>query len=637
MKRLHILIAGILLGAAVLPVGWPLRAAAQQQSPIVIEVSAGYDGAYRFSEWFPVTINIANDGPDVRGILEWSFPGQGDFKAFRRAIDLPRGSRKRVTMSVFSRDFARNGRIQLLSDGVSLARQDVPLEAFDQERLLIGIVSSDPALLSSLESLSLRWVNGASVRHLDAELLPEHTAALRGIDILFLHDIDTGALTPAQRDALILWVDLGGQLIVGGGLAGEKTAAGLADILPVEITGRIVQADLSPLARLAGVSFAPTTSALTEARPRAGVDQLPNDAPLIFRWHRGAGLVTFSAFDLASLRGWTGETRMWAQVITPISIFAPGTVARLNNVNLLQNVLQLPALNLPSFGVVFCFLAAYILAIGPINYLVLRRLRRMEWAWLTVPLSVLLFAGGLYTIGFGLRGGRPLLNQIAIVQGVEGHPRGFATVFEGLFSPQRATYRLSFPPDILLSEANGWDNVVSGPASLVSSDTGVEAEDILINIGSIRTFLAESSIDMPLTIQSSLSSNGGVLRGQISNNGPLALEDAMIVRGDAVQQIGTLASGQSLTITFPEQSPSNFPWALSIPQNGSFNRQQLLISLFGDRNSRFKDPNAPSAGPLDGQAIYLLGWEAQPLTPVLVDGQELSQNGLTLYIVRLRS
>ncbi|HEY3227813.1 MAG TPA: hypothetical protein VGJ87_01260, partial [Roseiflexaceae bacterium] len=243
-------------------------AVAQNQPAITIDVQAGYDGAYRLGDWLPVVVTVANDGPDVRGVLEWRFAGHPGEAAFQRAIDLPRGSRKRVTIAVFARDLVRSGQVRLLDNGRSLAEQSQPLEAVDEGRFLSGVLSSDPALLNSLNSLALSGVGGATVRHLDAALLPENTAALRGVDALFLHDVDSGALTPAQHDTLALWVQLGGQLVISGGANGQRTAAAVADLLPVEVTGGIAQGDLAALGDFAGTEPPQGTVALSEVRPR---------------------------------------------------------------------------------------------------------------------------------------------------------------------------------------------------------------------------------------------------------------------------------------------------------------------------------------------------------------------------------
>ncbi len=215
----------------------PARVVAQDQPPITLDVRVGYEGAYRLGEWFPVSVSIGNDGPDLRGVLEWSFTGQSGEQVFRQAIDLPRGSRKRVTLDVFARDFARTGQLRLLDGENPLVSRDVSLDAADEGVFLVGVLSSDPAMLNSLSSLQIAGFSSTLVRHLDAAELPEHTALLRGINALFLHDIDSAVLSAAQRDALGLWVSLGGQLFVSGGVGGQKAAAGLADLLPVQLGG----------------------------------------------------------------------------------------------------------------------------------------------------------------------------------------------------------------------------------------------------------------------------------------------------------------------------------------------------------------------------------------------------------------
>ncbi len=574
-------------------------AVAQNQPAITIDVQAGYDGAYRLGDWLPVVVTVANDGPDVRGVLEWRFAGHPDEAAFQRAIDLPRGSRKRVTIAVFARDLVRSGQVRLLGNGRALAEQSEPLEAVDEGRFLSGVLSSDPALLNSLNSLALSGAGGATVRHLDAALLPENTAALRGVDALFLHDVDSSALTPAQHDTLALWVQLGGQLVISGGANGQRTAAAVADLLPVEVTGGIALGDLAPLGDFAGTEPPQRTLALSEVRPREGAESLPPGAGLVFRWKRGAGMVIFTTFDLAVLRGWNGEPRLWGRLLEPVEILAPGVAARQRRFNLLQAALRLPSLGLPSAGVLLLFLLIYIFVIGPLNYLVLRRLRRLEWAWLTVPTGVLLFAGGLYVVGFGLRGGQSQVDQVAIVQSSEGQSRGFVTAFAGLFSPRRANYALAFPADMLVSESQTWNDLSGQIATVLQTDAGAEVPEVLVDVGSVRTLL----------------------------------EDATIVRGTAFQWLGTIAAGASQSIAV--SGAGNFPWAIPLPRTGLFDRQQLLTSLFQDRSVRFGNPNNPNNPMIDEHGVYLLAWSSTPGVVVRVDGQEAAQDGLTLYIIRL--
>ena len=99
MKVRFLLIAILVCMCAGLPAR--LARAQAQPSAIVMTVRAGYDGSYRTGEWFPISVEITNNGPDIAGQLEWSFPGQRNDPTFRTDVDLPRGAQKRVSMSAF--------------------------------------------------------------------------------------------------------------------------------------------------------------------------------------------------------------------------------------------------------------------------------------------------------------------------------------------------------------------------------------------------------------------------------------------------------------------------------------------------------------------------------------------------------
>jgi hypothetical protein len=609
---------------------------AQGQSPITLDVHVGYEGAYRLGEWFPVSVSIGNDGPDLRGVLEWSFTGQSGEQVFRQAIDLPRGSRKRVTLDVFAREFARTGQLRLLDGENPLVSQDVSLDSADEGVFLAGVLSSDPAMLNSLNSLQIAGFSSTLVRHLDATELPEHTALLRGLNALFLHDIDSTTLSPAQRDALSLWVSLGGQLFVSGGVGGQKVAAGLADLLPVQVGGALAQGDLTPLAGLAGAGALPNpAAALSPAQPRAGAEQLPLGSGLLFRWRYGSGLVTFSAFDFASLRGWVSEGTLWGKLLARQPILAPGYGARLSQTSLLERgVLRLPSLNLPATGVVLAFLLLYVLVIGPINYLALRRLRRLEWAWLSVPLVVLVFSCGLYAVGAGLRGGQSQLSQAAIVQGAEGQPRAFATGFIGLFSPRRASYTVGFPAQTLVGGSPGRFTQSDQFDAVVADDSGARSIRVLADVVSVTTFVAEQMVDLPVAVQSSLTSDAAGVRGEVRNTGAGALEDVLIVRGDSFARLGGLAPGASQQVGAGSLE-QGFPSSVGLADSGTFNRQEILRVLFDRDAVRLRNPGI-SSGLSDDQGVYLLGWASLPTISATIDGQDATQAGLTLYVIRLK-
>jgi hypothetical protein len=76
-------------------------------------------------------------------------------------------------------------------------------------------------------------------------------------------------------------------------------------------------------------------------------------------------------------------------------------------------------------------LFGYIALIGPVNYLILRRLDRREWAWVTMPILIVGFAVGAYAFGSALRGSSVILNEVGIVRGAPDGTEGSAQGRDG--------------------------------------------------------------------------------------------------------------------------------------------------------------------------------------------------------------
>jgi hypothetical protein len=608
-------------------------AAQEQGFGLTLTLRPGYAGAYRLGEWFPVTVEIANDGRDLRGVLEWSFPGAQSQPVFRREIDLPRGSQKRVMLDVFVQGFARNGMVRLIENGNVVLEQSIGIEAIEMDRFLVMVVGSDPTLLTSLSAMSISGASGTVVRHISSDDLPAHALVLRGVNAIFIHDVNTAALSVDQRAALREWVHLGGQLVVGGGINGERAATGLADILPVETTRTLDQGDLSPLEQFTGSPPTPPAGPLLVVRPRPGAEALPPATPLIYRSRVGNGIVAFSAFDLALLRGWAAEPALWSQVLQPVPLFIPGFDARMNQISLMQDALQLPAIRLPSAAALAAFLIVYILVVGPVNYLALRRLRRLEWAWVTIPVTVVVFTAGVFLVGFGLRGGQTQFFQVAVVQGSEGASRGMTTAYMALFSPIRGSYTLRFPADHLVSETRGFDDFTARPLLATSDDNGVTVPDLLIDVASVRTLIAEAPTTTSVQVQSTVRFDGDEPLGEVRNVGSMALEQAIVVHQGRFQELGDLAPGARAAFDF-NGSRGSFPFGVSIGDDRVFNRRQILFRLF---NSASRIAPISGRSPLDDQGVYLIGWSRSTALPVEVNGRTAAQEGLTLFVIRLRT
>ena len=162
-------------------------------------------------------------------------------------------------------------------------------------------------------------------------------------------------------------------------------------------------------------------------------------------------------------------------------------------------VSNLPSLALPPIGGVLVLLFGYIVLVGPMNYLVLRRFDKREWAWFTVPALIVVFTAGSFAIGGLLRGSEVIVHEVAIVRGAPGTDSAVAQSYLGVFSPTRGSYQVRVPGDALLSAPMNGDFFGGGTAATLDVLQGdpSRVRDLAVGFGSIRTIRAEASATVP--------------------------------------------------------------------------------------------------------------------------------------------
>lgn len=199
--------------------------------------------------------------------------------------------------------------------------------------------------------------------------------------------------------------------------------------------------------------------------------------------------------------------------------------------------------------------------------------------------------------------------------------------------------------------------------------------DVLVDVSSLRLFQAEHMIVPELRLASTLQRSaaqtayagvqgmvtlGGnplgvderlllrprpvedvaeTVSGRIENTGPLALQEAVLVYGSSATYLGDLAAGAGQDVTINANGftfPPNGTFT-DASKDGLFNRQVLIERLFNGRNFGIAAPVPTPFDPamLDPQAVYVLGWGAQPVLPTTLLGQSPQVSVLTLYIIQL--
>jgi hypothetical protein len=98
----------------------------------------------------------------------------------------------------------------------------------------------------------------------------------------------------------------------------------------------------------------------------------------------------------------------------------------------------------PSVMLIVALLGAYFMLVVPINYWTLKRLRALDWAWLTTPLIALIFVGVLWQLAGGLyrKSLSSKVQTVLIAQA--GSPDAYAVNSALFFFPRAGVFDLRF-------------------------------------------------------------------------------------------------------------------------------------------------------------------------------------------------
>lgn len=661
-------------------------------SPITLQVEMGFGGYFRENEWMLAHIRVENQlGQAVQGrlVVRPETSGDGIINTFSTPVALANGAVQNVSLYLTSRGFTNQVRVEFIADdGAVMVQQTQPVQNLaPYDRLHLAISES----LSGAPNTAFSQVSQYRTVQVEYALanLPDFAAALQPVDLIVMNDVDTANLSSAQRQALNGWLLQGGHLIVAGGANTTATTSGVLSLLPVTINTTQTLPSLEALGAWIGdenASLAETTLVgVGIPLENASVLVEQDGIPLIVRHAVGYGTVDWLAPDpsMAPLQRWDRLTDVWHSLITSRATHPSWT----NGVSQWDSAKQaidiFPGVEpLPDILPLLIFLIAYIVLMGPLNYLVLRRINRLEWAWLTIPAFILIFSILAYFLGTNLRGTNALINTLTVVDVIPNQETAHVESVIGVFSPQRGQYSLVTSDDTLLRTL---------PVSLTTNTLFNSNLQSSVEISETNRFLAnEFNLDSSIIAGFNLSgtapapaiSGAAVMefseidgqqtvRGSVRNESGFDLiYPTILARGISLRLGDVLSVGgqETFNLTLSGESfPSAMPALSTIRGVGlnfrvGFNRDnvQTVRDLMGEafENSRQFYSFNPSEAELAqrqeqffltsliddafnstgrGDHIILAGWLDTPdaLLPVQFEGNTAITQNRTLVFVQL--
>jgi hypothetical protein len=574
---------------------------------IQFDVFVGYDGITREASWFPVAIEVHNDGPSFNGVIELSSSQFGGEPDRRIPIELPTNTRKRLIVPMFASGGRSSGQWDArLLDANRKQRADRPgiqVRSLDWQTVMLGALPRSFAGTPSFPKIKAnRPEMQPAVARFQQEQFPDNPIALEGLDALYVNSEKAIALAAPQLEALLAWVRGGGHLILGIEQVSDVTGTPwLQQFLPVDVSGmRNEQIDQSIVSWLksevsqeeneeaisgraggrrrninsvdssgfystldsdplfSGAQMPVATGSVRDGRVIIGGDK----TPLAVQATRGRGRLTVLMFspEREPFKSWKHKSYFWARLSgTPPTWFTSQDYPWYSSWSMdsvfgalidSRQVKKLPVEWL------LLLLLVYLVVIGPFDQWWLKKINRQMLTWITFPCYVVFFSLLIYFIGYKLRAGETEWNEVQVV---DVYPRGDQADLRGrtyvsVYSSSNARYPIT--GEHPANSETIYSSIRPEFLDLRSSGTGADSRmqveqsgnsfkaQVFVPVWTSLLFVNDWFKTDERPLNASVSHRSdGLWAVKIQNPTKHRLTNVRIVVGDLIFDVGNLESG----------------------------------------------------------------------------------------------
>lgn len=193
----------------------------------------------------------------------------------------------------------------------------------------------------------------------------------------------------------------------------------------------------------------------------------------------------------------------------------------------------------------------YLLLVAPINFLVLRRMRRSEWMWFTTPVISVLFAGVLLSLASQLYLGKLVSSSQGTLILAEGKPDGLFKGSVNMFFPAGGRYDLKLEN---IDSIGSHDDNYYGPRAPVAridavDDGQIHVPDLDVHNLQFKEMDIEQIIDTSNWLTITPSRNGAGYQVTIDNRSPYSLVNATVCVEGASKFVAKISPNQVTKLT----------------------------------------------------------------------------------------
>jgi hypothetical protein len=527
-----------------------LLLATTASAKVSIQALAGAGGYIRHGAAIPVLVMLENDEAERNGRVEVRVKALGGTSGeASRSVPLPPLSKKAAFLYVpGGSGYAETLEVRYLSArGQAIATFSEPLQPLPQEVPTVCIVDILPSSLPPTETEDDRPIYQHV--YLKPDQVPDRFEGLEMFDAMVISPAPYVPIETNRLRAIHDWVLRGGTLVIDTSKRTEAfRSAALRGLLPFVPQGTD-QAVLDVFGK--EVTFGTGTVVHGEVLLES------NGHPLVVRRSCGLGSVTCFAVSPGDpvLARWEGSRKLWADVLGTIPGLVTGGVpaervddeARRGALMGLVQEAQRTGLRL---GLVLLLTVLYALAVGPGDYLLIKRLKRPKLTWITFPAIVAVFTITAYIGAKAWVGGEMAAANMRRLLVIPAQQTALRYDIVSLFAPDSRDYRLAMEGDAL--PVNIRQGFAGDDLLRIEQDEGVLVHRI--PIWQRRVYGADQTVAEYPAIDLQVTERDGNRVAVLTNGSDWTLRNCQVVCGEMSWRVApnVVEKGQEVVIALDD-------------------------------------------------------------------------------------
>ncbi|SOC44938.1 hypothetical protein [Ureibacillus acetophenoni] len=616
-------------------------------APILnVDAEVGVDNHIKSYTPLPLNITVTNSGTAFSGDLVIDTPATYNAgSALVYPLELAEGESKTIQLYLdgLADDFVymsqqpqffyfyeggiESGK-EIDYSGDKLVRPSV----YDLDTTIIYTLTDNSDRLSSFLQLKQFATFNVEVFHLNSIEnfnFPTNSKGLKLANILAIDEMGISHLTEEQQKAIFNWVQEGGTLLVGGSDQVESSVSQFKDYLPLTLSNErttITSQSLETLSK--GGVFTENIVIYQAEATNNSLSTIEADGKIIAATASlGNGQIIQTAFSLGDnpLASMSGYSKLMATILQLDSNqpfrgyptfagnymdYLPYEVGGVNEL-------------FPSFEVsvttLIIIVLIYILLIGPILYLILKKFDKREHAWWIIPAISIALSIALFIVGAKDRLFQSHIQQTAYYQVTEDNNLS-GYYIESILTNRGGdfTFDLDKGTTAIATRTYNGSNSTNKLHEKSYVEHHAEGSSIHLNnlnYWSVQSFIGETNIPNAGSIKTDLSLKNNLLEGTITNEFPFELKDVAIWSGHIEVALGDIAAGATINVSEQLKSalllaPSNTNYNYNYPQS----KDEILPM-------RLEKAKYGAAGLTEKNGLpVIIGWTDQALVGVQHNG-----------------